>query len=124
MISRISSSEWEIMKNLWNAKKPLTANEIIQSLKVQTNWSPKTVRTLIGRLVQKNVIGIDHTGPSYKYYPLVTEEEGTKLETHSFLAKMRGISIKPILVHFLDEQKLSKEDIMELKNLLEKKEEE
>ncbi|MFX3635340.1 MAG: BlaI/MecI/CopY family transcriptional regulator [Candidatus Pristimantibacillus sp.] len=120
---RISESEWEIMKVLWHADKPVSANEIIDAVSVQVDWSPKTVRTLITRLVQKKAVGIDQSGRTYAYYPIIAEEEGMKTETHSFLKRIGSYALKPVLVQFLSERRLSEKDIEELKSLLDERKE-
>ncbi|GIQ64934.1 hypothetical protein PACILC2_35020 [Paenibacillus cisolokensis] len=51
-IPKISDAEWEVMKVFW-AKAPLTANDVIQALEGSKDWNPKTIRTLIKRLVEK-----------------------------------------------------------------------
>lgn len=118
---RITESEWEIMKVLWSSQKRMTANEIITAFKDHSDWSPKTIRTLITRLVQKGAVGIDETGRIYTYYPLLQEEEGVRTEAQSFMKKVRGHMLKPLLAQFLSEQKLSEQDIAELKDLLDKR---
>lgn len=119
-IPRISDAEWEVMKVLW-AKSPMTAGEVIESLADETDWNPKTIRTLITRLVQKEAIAFDPNSKPYVYFPLVAEEECTRAETQSFLKRLYGGALKPMLVNFLKDEKLSQEDIEELKSILEKR---
>jgi BlaI family penicillinase repressor len=121
-IPRISDAEWEVMKVLW-AKSPMNASKIIQCLTDKTNWNPKTIRTLITRLVQKKAISFDPNSKPYEYYPLAAEEECAKAETRSFLKRLYGGALKPMLVNFLKDEKLSQEDIEELKSILEKRRE-
>ncbi|HAR3804365.1 TPA: penicillinase repressor BlaI, partial [Staphylococcus aureus] len=45
----ISSAEWEVMNIIW-MKKYASANNIIEEIQMQKDWSPKTIRTLITRL--------------------------------------------------------------------------
>lgn len=118
---RISEAEWEVMKVVWGAH-PIPAIEIVRELEQHFSWSPKTIRTLISRLVQKEALGYHEKGKAYEYFPLVSEEECMKSERQSFLKKIYGGALKPMLVHFLQEEKLSPGDIEELKRLLEKKE--
>lgn len=117
----ISDSEWIIMKILWN-NAPLSANEVIDALKSSTDWKPKTVKTLLGRLVQKGALGYNTSNRSYLYYPLISEQESVKSESLSFFKKVTGNSLKTMLVSFLEEQKLTKDDIDELKRILDDKE--
>jgi len=123
-LPKISEAELEIMKVLWS-KYPQTANEIIKVLESTTDWKPKTIRTLINRLVQKEAISYHQdTGRAYAYYPLVSQECYLQVETKSLLKRFYGAAFKPLLVNFLKEEKLSSEDINELKRILDEKSEE
>lgn len=119
-IPRISDAEWEVMKVIWSIS-PLTANEVIEALEGSTDWKPKTIRTLINRLVKKMALGVNQEGRLNLYYPLVAEEECLRAETQSFLKRLYGGAMKPFIVDFLREGKLSPEDIEELKNILDQK---
>ena len=113
----ISDAEWEVMKICW-LKSACTANEIVRALEHNTHWKPNTVKTLIGRLVKKGALGYKEEGKLYIYYPLVAEEKCIKAESKSFLTRVFGGAIKPMLVTFLQEEKLSQDEIKELKLLL------
>lgn len=113
----ISEAEWEVMKILWS-RSPQSANEVIEALEGVTDWKPKTVRTLISRLVQKKAIAFQETGRTYLYYPLVSQDDYVQVETQSFLKRLYGGAIKPLLVNFLREQKLSSDEISELRRIL------
>ncbi|HDX9589949.1 TPA: BlaI/MecI/CopY family transcriptional regulator [Bacillus pseudomycoides] len=120
---KISEAELEIMKVLWS-KAPQTANEIIKDLEGKMEWSPKTIRTLINRLVQKEAIAPhQETGKMYIYTPLVSQDHYLQVETKSFLKRFYGAALKPLLVNFLKEEKLSQEEINELKRILDDKSE-
>ena len=117
---RISDAEWQVMKVLW-AKSPITANEIVDRLSDATSWKPKTIRTLINRLVTKNAIAFDKQGRQYLYYPLLEEAASVRAETQSFISRIRTSTLKPMLAAFLEDENLSKEEIEELKTILEEK---
>lgn len=119
-VPHISDAEWEVMKVLW-AQTPRTANEVIEALEDHTDWKPKTIRTLLNRLTQKEAISYSQDNRVYSYFPLVSEDECMKSETDSFLKRIYGGAFKPLLVNFLKEEKLSPEDIKELKNILDDK---
>jgi BlaI family penicillinase repressor len=116
-IPRISEAEWEVMKILWS-KSPSSANQVIQSLSDSIEWKPKTVKTLISRLMKKNALGFTQENRIYYYYPLIDEDECLKAEIQSFLNRVYGGALKPMLINFLREEKLSMEDIEELKCIL------
>ncbi|WP_035434488.1 BlaI/MecI/CopY family transcriptional regulator [Bacillus sp. UNC322MFChir4.1] len=123
-LPRISEAELEIMKVLWE-KSPQTANEVIKELELIVDWNPKTIRTLMNRLVQKEAVSYHHEkGRMYAYYPLVSQDHYLQVETRSLLKRFCGVAFKPLLVNFLKEEKLSSEDINELRQILDEKNEE
>ncbi|NGZ74798.1 BlaI/MecI/CopY family transcriptional regulator [Saccharibacillus alkalitolerans] len=119
-IPRISDAEWEVMKVLWNGS-PKTASEIIGELEGSRDWNPKTVRTLIKRLTEKEAVGYTQEGRVYSYYPKVQEEECVKSETTSFMQRVYGGTLRPMLAHFLKDEQLTKEDIEELRKILDER---
>jgi len=116
---RISDAEWEVMKTLWN-HSPATANEVVEALAPVAAWKPKTIMTLINRLVKKGAVGFDKKGRAYHYYPLVKEAECVRDETRSFLRRVYGGALSPMLANFIEEAELSPEEIAELKAILDK----
>jgi BlaI family penicillinase repressor len=119
-IPRISESEWQVMRVLWS-NSPSTANKIVEALSKKTSWKPKTIKTLINRLVQKKAIDFEKKGREYLYFPVATEADCVKAESRNFLQRVYGGSLKPMLAAFIEEENLSAEDIKELKKILAKK---
>jgi BlaI family penicillinase repressor len=117
-LPQITDAEWEVMKILW-ARKECPSSEIVKQLTETMDWSPKTIRTLLNRLVQKEAVGInkDESRRAQMFYPLVSENEYLQSETKSFLQKLYGGAIKPMLANFLQEKKLTEQEINELKQL-------
>ena len=119
-IPGISETEWQVMKLLW-LESPMTANQVVEKLEGVTTWKPKTVKTLLNRLINKKVIGFTIEGRTYLYYPIVTEEECVKAENLSFLERVYGGSLNVMFANFLEDRNLTKEEIEQLKQLLEEK---
>ena len=117
---QISEAERIVMQVLWS-EGPLTANEIIAKLKGKAKWSPRTIRALISRLLKKHALDFDKEGKEYRYSPTVTEKECIKHERVSFLKRVYGDATKPMIAAFIEDAKLSKSDIAELKAMLEQK---
>lgn len=118
---RISETEWEIMKICWS-RHPLSAQEIIEALSARDEWHPKTVKTLLNRLVKKRALGFKKQGRAYLYQPLVAEQDCVAAESESFLDRVFGGSLHPMLAHFVQSKKLSATEIQKLKRLLKQKE--
>jgi BlaI family penicillinase repressor len=121
-LPRISESEQIVMKTVW-AENYVTANRVVELLSETTTWKPKTIRTMLNRLVKKGAVGRKKNGREYQFYPLIEEAVFIKAESHSFLRRVFDGSMKPMLATMFENEDLSSEDIQELKHILENKEE-
>lgn len=120
-LPKISESEWLVMQVLWS-RGVLTANEVVEELTGKTKWKPKTVKTLINRLVKKGAVKFSKEGRKYRYYAAVSQAKCVHTENRSFVQRVYGGAARPMLAAFLEDAKLSAEDIAELKKILEQKE--
>ena len=120
-IPTISEAEHQVMKIIWK-DNPIMASEIINVLTKTTDWKPKTIKTLINRLLKKGAIGFEKSGREYNYYPLIEEADFVKTESRMFVKRLFGGSMKPLLVSMVENEDLTLEDIDELrKYIMEKK---
>ncbi|WP_042454649.1 BlaI/MecI/CopY family transcriptional regulator [Neobacillus dielmonensis] len=117
---KISDAEWIVMKVLWE-EAPLTASKIIEAVSSNKNWSPKTIHSLISRLVKKGALGVNKEMPHYEYYPLVDKRDCILDETRSFIQKVYDGSLHLMLANFIKDEKISEKEIEELQKLLDKK---
>ncbi|EEF58905.1 BlaI/MecI/CopY family transcriptional regulator [Pedosphaera parvula] len=121
-IPRISETEWVVMKVVWG-QSPCSASHIIEVLNQRdAAWHPKTVKAFLNRLVKKKALGFKLEGRAYLYHPLVQQAECAEAASVSFLDRVFGGSLKPMLAHFVARKRLSREEIRELKKLLEDQE--
>jgi BlaI family penicillinase repressor len=109
------------MKVLWE-RSPQTANEVAEALDSQTDWKPKTVKTLLSRLVQKKALGFEQAGKAYRYRPLVSEEACARVRRRTLLQRVYDGALTPMLAAFIEDEDLTPEDIAELRRLLDRKE--
>jgi BlaI family penicillinase repressor len=114
----ISDAEWEVMNVLWSASGPLSASEVIERLPDRIDWNPRTVKTLLNRLIKKHALRFDRDGKRYLYRPAVPRERCVRLESRSFLARVFGGSVGPMLAHFVTHAELSTKELAELQELL------
>jgi BlaI family penicillinase repressor len=119
-VPRISETEWEVMKIVW-AQEPCGADRIIEALSSRdASWHPKTIKAFLNRLVKKGALEFTREGRAYIYRAAVREKDCVAVASESFLDRVFGGSLKPMLAHFVERRKLSAEDVRELKRLLEK----
>ena len=119
-LPKISESEWLVMRVLWS-RSPLAAQEVFEELDGKAKWKPKTVKTLIDRLVKKGAIQFKKDGRRYMYSPAVSESECIATERRSFVRRVYGGTVTPMLAAFIEEADLSREEVEELKRMLDEK---
>jgi BlaI family penicillinase repressor len=117
-VPKISETEWELMKVVW-MQPPVSSGQIIEALtRKDSTWHPKTVKAFLNRLVRKGALGFKKEGRAYLYSPLVKEEDCVDAASESFLERVFGGSLKPMLAHFVEHKKLSEAEIRELRRML------
>ncbi len=73
-LPQISEAEFEVMKIVWKYA-PISTRDITEKLLQTTNWSPKTIQTLIKRLVTKGALTYEKQSRMFIYTPAVKENE-------------------------------------------------
>lgn len=116
----ISDAEWEVMQALWG-ESPLTANEVVERVAGKKGWNPRTVKTLLNRLVKKSALGFETEGKRYRYRPRVTREECVRRESRSFLSRVFGGAAGPVLAQFVSEAPLTPDEIRQLREILDRR---
>ncbi|HYI08754.1 MAG TPA: BlaI/MecI/CopY family transcriptional regulator [Thermoanaerobaculia bacterium] len=116
----ITDAEWEVMNVLWEGA-PLSASEVSDALTQKTQWHPKTVKTLLGRLVRKGVLGYRTDGNRYVYSPAIPRQSYVREESATFLERVFGGETAPMLVHFVRTTRLTSDEIDELRRILDEK---
>jgi BlaI family penicillinase repressor len=113
----ISEAESIVMQCLWD-QHPLYAEDVIAALLHQQDWQEATVKTLLSRLLKKGAIRAVKDGRRFLYSPVLKREQWIHTESKSFLDRMFDGKISPLVAHFSQQKKLSKQDIDELKRLV------
>ncbi len=118
-LPQISEAEFEVMKIVWKYA-PISTNEITEKLMQTTKWRPKTIQTLIKRLVTKGVLSYEKQSRVFVYTPLIEEKEYVGQESHTFLERYYDGDITAMLSAYIEEDKLSESEIDTLRSLLSK----
>ena len=117
----ISDAEYQVMKIIWLAGAPLNTNEVVERLETTTLWKPKTIHTLLSRLVKKGALQYEKDGRVFVYTPRVKESEILAYENDSFLKRFYNGDLNPMVVNLLEQDKLSDNDIAVLRRILDEK---
>lgn len=116
-LPQISEAEFEVMKIVWKYA-PISTNEVTDKLTQTTNWSPKTIQTMLKRLVTKKVLTYEKQSRMFVYSPLVDESEYIQQKSHSFLNRYYNGKMTAMLSSYLKDEALSKTEIEELRSIL------
>lgn len=116
-LPQISESEFEVMKIIWKYA-PISTNEITEKLLQTTSWSPKTIQTLIKRLVNKGAVTYEKQSRMFVYTPAIKENEYIGQESNSFLNRYYDGNITTMLSAYIENDKLSESELDTLRTLL------
>ncbi|MCA8994417.1 MAG: BlaI/MecI/CopY family transcriptional regulator [Planctomycetaceae bacterium] len=115
--SSISDAEWHVMEVVWSLGEA-TAAAIIEELARSTTWNHRTIRTLLRRLVEKEILRKEGQGAGSVYKALVPRNARVKSEGKSFLERMFQGDAASLMLHFAKEAKLGPEKLARLRELL------
>lgn len=114
----ISESEWSVMEILWN--NPLSTIGEIKNALADTGWSDSTIKTLVRRLVSKKAIAINDEAATFRYYPLLSQQDCRLKETKSFINRVYDGSVSMLLTNLAAESNLTEKETEELLSLIDK----
>lgn len=120
---KLSASEWKILSLLWE-NEPMTITQITAALSNETAWSKHTVITFLKRMEDKKTVSFEQIGNAKHYFALIKREDVAVSETQSFLKRLYRGSIGMMVNSMIEQNSLSKEDIIELYDILKKAERE
>lgn len=116
-IPQISEAEFEVMKIIWKYA-PINTNEVTEKLTHTTDWNPKTIQTMLKRLVAKNALTYSKESRVFVYTPLISEAEYLRQKRTSFLDRYFQGNMTSMLSSYLEEETLSPKELEELRKLL------
>ena len=120
-LPQISEADYEVMKVVWK-ESPVNTNVVTEILTKTTNWSPKTIQTLLKRLVNKGALTYEKKGRVFVYIPLILESAYVRQKSRSFLKRYFDGDMSRMLSACLDEETLTKNEIDTLREILAKHE--
>jgi BlaI family penicillinase repressor len=114
---KLTEAEWQIMKALWE-KHPATAREVMERLPAGVKWAYTTIKTMLTRLVDKQVVREAKQGNTSLYDPLISQRKARLSAFRSLLETAFDGAMGP-LVHFLvEEERLSPKQKRELAKIM------
>jgi len=114
---RLSPSEWEVMKVIWEGG-PMAARDIYGCLSGHHDWAYSTVKTLVRRMVAKGWLDYRRVGNSFLYRPAVARKNAERSAIREFSNRVLDGVLSPFVAYFAEEKELTEEDLAELQELI------
>ena len=116
----ITDAEWEVMRVVW-ANDRVTIKEVISILKEKTDWKQATIKTLLGRLVEKGVLNTEKEGKKFIYTANIEEKEAIGNYTDDIFNRICRKNVGNVVASIIEDHVLSFDDIQRLEEILEMK---
>jgi len=118
MTLKISRAELDVMKVLWR-ENAQTASEVHDALTSHKDWTSRTVKTLLARLVEKGALTTEAEGRRFRYHTAISETDYKTRAAGQFVDRIFSGRAAPLVAHLADSRGLTDEDIADLEKLLE-----
>ena len=105
------------MEALWD-QSPASASDVSEAIAKDRGWSLATVKTLLGRLVQKGAISAHPDGRRYLYTPLILRSDYVGGESQRLVDRLFGGSAAGLFVHLAEQEALTEDDLAIIESLL------
>jgi predicted transcriptional regulator len=114
----ITEAEALVMEVLWRADSPVSSEAVFDTLGKQQKWQETTVKTLLGRLLRKGAIRAERDHRRYLYSPVLSREQWLSFESKRLLNRLFGGRLAPLVAHFGQHHRLTRQDLADLKRLV------
>ena len=120
----LGDAELEIMQVIWNSENPVTSNYILSELQERRSWQLSTLMTSLARLTDKRFINCDRSTGRNLYTSIISENEYKTGASKHFLEKLYNNSLQNMIAALYSNKEIKSSDIQELRNFLDKLEDE
>lgn len=113
-MKHLTNREEEIMEFFWE-KGPMFVKDLIEVFP-EPKPHYNTVSTMVRGLEEKGFLNHEQFGNTYRYFPNVSREEFSNSSIKKLVNKYFNSSYSSVVSMFVEEQKISAEEIKELIN--------
>jgi BlaI family penicillinase repressor len=113
----LTDAEWAIMNVVWE-NEPCAAGTVQEALQASHNWAYSTVKTTMDRMVAKGLLATKAIRNLTLFSSQISRADAQRGELRRLLSRAFDGALTP-LIHFLvEEEKLSPQEIAELRRLV------
>lgn len=117
-MEELTRTEERIMQIIWDLKKVLV-KDIIDKLP-EPKPPYNTISSVVRLLEKKEYLGHKAYGKTYEYFPLISKAQYRKMSFKKLLSNYFGGSAGSLLSYMVKEEKLSKEEIIKIQEIIDK----
>jgi len=115
----LTEQELEIMKIVWERDRA-TVRDVYESLLERRKIAYTTVMTMMNILEQKKYLRKSAEDRAYIYRPAKPKKQVIQGMVREFVDRVFNGSAEPLLVHLIEDRKLSNTDLDELRRMIRK----
>lgn len=112
VMKQLTDKEEALMRMFWT-RGPLFVKEIVQ-LHDEPRPHFNTVSTFVRLLEEKGFVAHESFGKTYRYYPLVSEEEYGRTNLRNVISRYFNNSLSSVVSALFKDENLSDEEIVSL----------
>lgn len=116
----ITDAEWEVMRVVW-ANSEVTSKFVAKVLCEKMNWKQATIKTLLNRLLEKNILKKREIGNKYIYSTDFTEKEVANSYILGTFDKICKTKVGEMIGKVIENSELSFDDLDLILKAVEKK---
>ena len=116
----ITDAEWEVMRVVW-ANSEVTSKFVAEVLCEKMNWKQATIKALLNRLLEKNILKKREIGNKYIYSTDFTEKEVANSYILGTFDKICKTKVGEMIGKVIENSELSFDDLDLILKAVEKK---
>jgi BlaI family transcriptional regulator, penicillinase repressor len=115
----LTGQELEIMKVVWD-RETVTVRDVYEDLLAKRKVAYTTVMTMLNILEQKGHLETTQEDRAYLYRSTKPRNQVIRGMVREFVNRVFNGSAEPLLLHLVEDRKLSEKDIEEIRTLIRK----
>ncbi len=118
--AELTTGEWTIMQAVWE-NEPCAAPTVQELIEEKTGWSYSTVKTMMDRMVDKELLVTKRIRNLILYSSAVTRKDAQSGEILRTMKRAFDGALTPMMQFMLNSQSLSSEEVRQLEQMIKNK---
>jgi BlaI family penicillinase repressor len=118
--TKLGRMQFRIMQVLWDRGRA-NAREITESLNGSEPVAHSTVQTLLRQLEAKGAVGHEAEGRTFVFVARIPEDRVKTTAARELLQRVFGGSVGSLVAHLIKDERLSRDEIDELRRLIDQR---